>query len=184
MHGGNNSLISPGARLVIYSVPLEELMLFFYAPSAALIAGILLFLFPGSGERDTGESKRQTILAIVQDYSNRLGITEPIEVMVSTDKQRLVSVRRLKDESRSFLITFDDAFLAALTEEELRAAVAHELGHIWIFTRRPYLQTEALANRKAAQLVPAESLDRLYLKVSEFGGKTQPMLAVSSVAIR
>jgi hypothetical protein len=158
-------------------------MLFLDGWSASLFFGIVLSLFSGGlkSEVPAAEARLEAIQTMVADFGNRLEITERIYVTISTDRERLVSVRRLNDEGRSFLITFDDSFVSALTEEELRAAVAHELGHVWIFTRRPYLQTEALANRKAAQLVPAESLEKLYMKVAEFGGTTQPVPTLVSL---
>jgi hypothetical protein len=48
--------------------------------------------------------------------------------------------------------------------------VAHELGHVWIFTHHPYLQTERLADTVAMRVVSRKSLDRVYAKVWERGG--------------
>lgn len=52
-----------------------------------------------------------------------------------------------------------------LNEDELRAAVAHELGHVWIFSHHPYLHTERLANEIAMRVVSRESLERVYEKL-------------------
>jgi predicted Zn-dependent protease len=57
-----------------------------------------------------------------------------------------------------------------LTPDELEAAIAHELGHVWVFTHHPYLQTEELANQIAMRAVSRESLERVYGKVWERGG--------------
>jgi hypothetical protein len=62
-------------------------------------------------------------------------------------------------------MSFDARFLASLHDEELIAIVAHELGHVWIFTHHPYLQTERLANSVAMRVVSRESLERVYVKV-------------------
>ena len=62
------------------------------------------------------------------------------------------------------------SFLDALNDEELEAAVAHELGHVWIFTHHPFLQTEELANKIAMRAVTRETLQRVYAKVWERGG--------------
>ena len=43
--------------------------------------------------------------------------------------------------------------------------IAHELGHVWIYTHHPYLQTEQLANQIALKVVSRESLDSVYGKV-------------------
>ena len=55
--------------------------------------------------------------------------------------------------------------LELLTREELEAAIAHELGHVWVFTHHPYLQTELLANQVAMRVVGREALIRVYEKV-------------------
>ena len=77
----------------------------------------------------------------------------------------VVSVERLKDRDRGFTATFDAAFLDGLNDDDLGAVIAHELGHVWIFTHHPYLQTEELANEIALRVVSRETLDRVYEKV-------------------
>ena len=62
-------------------------------------------------------------------------------------------------------MAFEGAFVDSLTDDELRAVVAHELGHVWIFTHHPYLQTEQLANKIALRVVTRETLERVYDKV-------------------
>jgi hypothetical protein len=48
--------------------------------------------------------------------------------------------------------------------------VAHELGHVWVFTHHPYLQTERLANQIAMRVVSRGSLAGVYRKLWERGG--------------
>jgi predicted Zn-dependent protease len=79
-------------------------------------------------------------------------------------------VESSKDRDDAFLLTFENGFLDGLDDEELIAVVAHELGHVWIFTHHPYLQTEQLANEIAMRVVSRESLRRVYEKVWERGG--------------
>ena len=57
-----------------------------------------------------------------------------------------------------FTLSFEAGFAERLTEDELTAAVAHELGHVWIYTYFPFLQTEQLANEIAMRVVSRESL--------------------------
>jgi predicted Zn-dependent protease len=64
----------------------------------------------------------------------------------------------------------DAAFLETLTDAELEAAVAHELGHVWVFTHHPYLQTEALANQIAMRVVSRQNLQRVYEKMWDQNG--------------
>jgi predicted Zn-dependent protease len=49
--------------------------------------------------------------------------------------------------------------------EELEAAIAHELGHAWVFTHHAYLQTEELANQIAMRMVTRAGPERVYGKV-------------------
>ena len=62
-------------------------------------------------------------------------------------------------------MSFEEAFLNMLDEDDMRAVVAHELGHVWIFTHHPYLHTEELANRIAYKAVTSDSMDRVYEKL-------------------
>ena len=48
--------------------------------------------------------------------------------------------------------------------------MAHELGHVWVFTHHPYLQTEKLANKIAMRVVTRDSLVSVYQKLWEHGG--------------
>jgi predicted Zn-dependent protease len=58
-----------------------------------------------------------------------------------------------------------------LDDNELSASIAHELGHVWIFTHHPYLQTELLANQIALKVVTRENLEKIYEKVWKDRGK-------------
>jgi len=141
---------------------------------------LLLFLaFAGTQvaapSAETQSDEMQRIQAIIDEFSARLEIAGRVSVLVVSQDKRLVSVRRSNDRKDIFLLCFDQSFLTALTEEEIRAAIAHEFGHIWIFTHHPYLQTEDLANRTAMQLVSRESLEKVYTKVTQFGGKKQDL---------
>ncbi|MEO5820990.1 MAG: M48 family metalloprotease [Vicinamibacteraceae bacterium] len=75
------------------------------------------------------------------------------------------SVEPVNGADRTFRLSIEQGFLDQLTEDELRAVIAHELGHVWIYTHHPYLQTEQLANHIAMQVVSRESLDKVYGKV-------------------
>lgn len=122
---------------------------------------------PASGETrpDAVESQSGRIQGIVDDFRARLAINDDVLVRIAPENGRLVSVQRWPERPGTFLLSIDETFLASLDEEDLRAVVAHEMGHVWIFTTHPYLHTEVLANRKALELVPRESLKRLYEKV-------------------
>jgi hypothetical protein len=76
-----------------------------------------------------------------------------------------VKVVTRKGTTRAFRLSIERAFLEKLTADELRAVIAHELGHVWIYTHHPYLQTEQLANAIAMRVVPRDNLVKVYSKV-------------------
>jgi hypothetical protein len=112
----------------------------------------------------------QKIQGIVEDFRARLSMAAEVVVSVVPRNSRLVSVQRLKERKGIFLLSFEDAFLGQLSDAELEAVIAHELGHIWIFSHHPYLHTERLANQIAMRLVSRESLEKVYERVWERGG--------------
>ena len=113
----------------------------------------------------------EEINLIIEDFSDRLGITSCVTVVIVPNNSRLASVANTAAETGAFQISFEMGFLLTLDDRELRAAVAHELGHVWIFTHFPYLQTESLANQQALKLVSRSDLGRVYEKVWHWSGK-------------
>lgn len=122
---------------------------------------------PASPGRAGGAARLQ---AIVDEFRARLAITESVAVTIVPENALLVSMQWLDDHQHGFLMSAEQGMLDGLTDDELRAIVAHELGHAWIFTHHPYLQTEQLANKIALQLVSRDSLERVYEKVWERTG--------------
>lgn len=109
--------------------------------------------------------KVKRIKGIVADLKKRLGLPHEIGVAVVPRNDLVVSVEPVRGKKGAFQISFEESFLEILDEDNLHAVVAHELGHVWIFTHHPYLHTEDLANRFAERLVSTESLDRVYQKL-------------------
>src|ERR1051326_42904 len=90
-----------------------------------------------------------------------------VHVQIAAANDRMISVERVQEgnERGDFIICFDQEFLNGLNPEELRAGIAHEMGHVWIFSHHPYLQTEALANEIAMRLVDRGTLESIYTKM-------------------
>ncbi len=115
------------------------------------------------------------VQTMVDEVRARLVIPQEVVVSIVEQDKLLVSVERLQSGNgqsgnaqsgnASFALNFERDFLDSLNEEELQAVVAHELGHVWIFTHHPYLQTEELANQVALRLVSRDTLDKVYKKV-------------------
>jgi hypothetical protein len=140
-------------------------------PGSILSFCVLLLLFPGqasisraAGPERIVSSDQQRIQEIVNDFMARLTLTQKVEVAVVPRNPLMFSVV-FDGPDAGFLLSVEEDFVGELTQEELEAAVAHELGHVWIFMHHPFLQTEALANQIAERLVPRSSLVQVYEKV-------------------
>jgi hypothetical protein len=134
---------------------------------------LLLLLFPGhlavtfaaGPERIIpNPQNQQRIQEIVNEFMTKLTMGHKVAVAVVPKNPLMVSVE-YTDTSTGFLLSVEEDFINELTQEELEAAIAHELGHVWIFTHHPFLQTEVLANQIAQRLVPRTSLVQVYEKV-------------------
>jgi hypothetical protein len=134
---------------------------------------LLLLLFPGhisvtfaaGSERIIPNPRdQQRIQGIVNEFMAKLTMGHKVAVAVVPKNPLMVSVE-YTDASTGFLLSVEEDFINELTQEELEAAIAHELGHVWIFTHHPFLHTEVLANQIAQRLVPRSSLVRVYEKV-------------------
>ena len=110
-------------------------------------------------------ARERRLQGLVDEFRTRLAIPDAVVVSIVPANKLVVSIERSKDRDQGFAATFEAGFLAGLNEEEIEAVIAHELGHVWIFTHHPYLQTEELANEIALRVVSRESLDGLYEKV-------------------
>lgn len=108
--------------------------------------------------------------SLVGNLKKQLEVTPVIVVTIVPANALMMSVEASEDPAKPFLLSIDANFLNTLTDDEIEAAIAHELGHVWIFTHHPYLQTEELANQIAMRAVTRASLERVYAKVWERGG--------------
>lgn len=135
---------------------------------AAGIAGLVLLLVAGrwsyAQERPQAEA-RARVQRVVDRLRDRLAIPEDVRVDLVSENPRVVSVQRSKDERGVFLLSVQESFLDVLDDSDVEAMVAHELGHVWIYTHHPYLQTEQLANRIAMRHVTRAQLTEVYRKL-------------------
>jgi Peptidase family M48 len=87
-------------------------------------------------------------------------------IVAFVDQNPLVaSVQPSRERDGVYVLSMELGFVDTLADDELEAVVAHELGHVWIYSNHPYLQTEQLANRIAMRRVTRESLERVYQKL-------------------
>jgi hypothetical protein len=122
------------------------------------------------GEDINGRVSRNEIDAagmqsISDHLREKLQIIEQVEVTLVDHNPLVLSVETRSGRSGPFTLSIDREFVATLTPDELEAAIAHELGHVWIYTHHPYLQTERLANDIALRVVSRSMLQPVYEKV-------------------
>ena len=134
-----------------------------WAPRPAAAAGVSE---PAAAEL---QAKAQRVQDVVDELRGRLSLTRGVVAAIVPVNPLMVSVHAPVESGGAYRVAFEGAFLDTLTDDELRAVVAHELGHVWIFTHHPYLQTEQLANKIALRVVPRHTLERVYGKVWPHG---------------
>jgi hypothetical protein len=76
-----------------------------------------------------------------------------------------MSVETVGGRSGPFVISADRNFIDSLNVDQMKASLAHELGHVWIYTHHPYVQSERLANEIAMRVTSPEVLVPVYEKV-------------------
>jgi Zn-dependent protease with chaperone function len=136
-----------------------------------LFLSLLLFIrsvFLVAGPHPESNANLDRINTIVSELRNRLEMPQAIQAAIVAENDLMISVEHVSakaEDAGTFIMCFDEHFLARLDEEELKAAIAHELGHVWIFSHHPYLQTEALANQIAMRVVSRQSLIKVYSKL-------------------
>jgi hypothetical protein len=134
--------------------------------AAGLVAAALLAATPSAYANDNvRDHDVHRLQSIIDAVALQLGITNDVTAVVVQKNPPLVSVEPNATDRSRFALSFEDAFLDELDDDDLRAVIAHELGHVWIFTHHPFLQTERGANDVAQRVVSREHLARVYTKV-------------------
>lgn len=144
-------------RICVVLVLSWSLTLHSFAASADAIAA--------KGRVSRNEIDAAGVQSISDRLRARLEIVERVDVTLVEHNPLVLSVETRSGRSGPFVITVDRDFVATLTVDELEAAIAHELGHVWIYTHHPYLQTERLANDIALRVVSRSTLEPVYEKV-------------------
>lgn len=114
----------------------------------------------------------EQVQSVVDRLRAQLGISQTVTVALVPKVALVVAVEAPTEPSAPFRLAIEEAFLDRLSADEVDAVVAHELGHVWVFTHHPYLQTEQLANQIAMRVVPRGTLENVYRKLWEHGGTT------------
>jgi hypothetical protein len=115
---------------------------------------------------------RQRVQESLDVIKTKLGVPHEVTAQIVAQHPLMVAVAPLPGRRDSFRVSLEAAFIEDLTDEELDAVIAHELGHVWIFTHHPFLQTEQLANQIAMRVVNRRTIEAVYAKVRARGGHT------------
>jgi hypothetical protein len=106
----------------------------------------------------------------VDQLRTALPIPNEIQIAVVPYHPLVFSVQPLATDRNRYLLTMELGFLLSLNDDELRAAIAHELGHVWIYTHHPFLQTERQANIVGERVVDRRSFEELYAMLWMYEG--------------
>jgi len=137
----------------------------------AIVLTLSYPLLTAQAKPETGAAMRlEQLEATAAELAAAMGLNQPIQVAVVPDNKRVVSVEALSSPEDGYQILIEQSFLETLDSEECVAALAHELGHVWIYSHFPFLHTEALANEIAMRAVPRKSMAALYSKLWAYNG--------------
>lgn len=171
----------PDSRPVVPGIPSKPLPAITPGVVLCVIALHLLVLRQHPAAQTVlDETPTRSLMALqrlVDELKLGLAIPHPVAVSVVGSNRLAMSVAAPAVQDGPFQLSVDAGFLENLSDDELSAAFAHELGHVWVSTHHPYLQTERLANEIAMRVVSRASLERLYAKVWAHGGAKGDLLA-------
>lgn len=119
----------------------------------------------GWNARGTERAEVVVLQELTDELRTRLQIDEQVHVTLVDHNPLVMSVETLAGRTGPFVITVDREFIHELNKAEAEAAIAHELGHVWIYTHHPYLQTERMANDIAMRVINRSAFEPVYKKV-------------------
>jgi hypothetical protein len=139
--------------------------------SVLVFAFVLLLAAPASDDQPSVTRRARRAEQLVAALRTAIPIQSEVQVAVVLSHPLVFSVELEDKSSNRFLLSMELGFLQILDDDELQAALAHELGHVWIFTHHPFLQTERLANQVGQRAVNRRSFEKLYTKLWTYEGK-------------
>lgn len=115
--------------------------------------------------RDAADAEVAALQEVTDTLRGKLQITQRVQIEVVDHNPLVMSVETMAGRTGPFVISIDRDFIHQLSAVEAEAAIAHELGHVWIYTHEPYVQTERLANDIAMRVISRSAFEPVYEKV-------------------
>jgi hypothetical protein len=137
------------------------------------VAVVFILLLPRPVATDlpiTVRLRAKRAQEFVDQLRAALPIPNQVQIAVVPYHPLVFSVQPLETDRNRYLLTMELGFLLSLNDDELRAAIAHELGHVWIYTHHPFLQTERQANIVGQRVVERQSFEKVYAKLWMYEG--------------
>jgi hypothetical protein len=102
---------------------------------------------------------------MVDHLRAEMSITSEIDIALVKYHPLVFFVEPEDSTKKRFRLSMEAGFLLLLDDEELLGALAHEMGHVWIYTHHPFLQTEMQANVIGQRMVSRRSFEKVYTKL-------------------
>ena len=136
-----------------------------FHPGLAFVFLLLAVRPIDEAEVSSATLRAQLAQEIVDELRIAMALDNPVHVAIVAHHPLVFFVERDAANKDHFVLSMELGF-----EDELRAALAHELGHVWIFTHHPFLHTERRANEISLGVVSRDALAKLYTKLWAYEG--------------
>jgi hypothetical protein len=137
---------------------------------ALLMVFVFLPVLPLEESPNTLALKAQRAQELVDELRAKLRIDDEVKIAVVIYHPLVFSVEPVDENKDRFKLSMELGFLLMLDDDELRAAVAHELGHVWVYKHHPYLQTERMANSIGQRVADRNAFKEVYSKLWAYEG--------------
>lgn len=132
---------------------------------ALAVVFVFLTAIPSAPDSNSVKDRERLAQDIVNRLRAELSIAGEVEIALVKSHPLVFAVEPLDPQRRHFRLSMERGFFEDLNDDELFGALAHEMGHVWIYTHRPFLQTEVLANLVGQKLAGRARLEKVYSKL-------------------